>query len=369
MNSSQKSSYQEESFDFEDLFKKCTQSEVDLYEKQQFYEEYMDVASCVFKYSLFHFFQCNIDKQRSRERSRERDDKDNKEIEKIDNFIVMLKYFGTNLKYLYGNSLLLFDETKGKYKGKITDDINISNDENARKIIQGIRLFFDTRDNIDLFMTVISLKGYPKLREIFYDYFRKNDIETKDIIPDSGSFVGDILLTPVDGSKFNENMNIVIQGFKEGYKVGKYQVLTINNSVLNIKHPNDVGLYKYYRNNPYHNFIDKIKDTALYHLSIKWCDIVEKYNNYKYGLLDSDDSDNIKKLCFEIYYLFVNMVPYSRGSASAGKVLLNACLSAFGFDIVRETPEYHKHSDWVAFVSDDFENFYSKVDKMFIDKE
>ena len=56
------------------------------------------------------------------------------------------------------------------------------------------------------------------------------------------------------------------------------------------------------------------------------------------------------------------MVPYSRGSATAGKVLLNACLSAFGFD-------YHKHSDWVAFVSDNFEDFYSKVDKMFMDKE
>lgn len=183
-------------------------------------------------------------------------------------------------------------------------------------------------------------------------------METKDIIPDSGPFVGDILLRPINSSKFNENMNI-----------GKYQVLTMNNGFLDIKHPNDLGLYIYYKSSRYYNIIDKLKDTSLYHLSIKWCDIVEQHNNYKLGLLDPDDLDNIKKLCFEIYYLFVNMVPYSRGSATAGKVLLNACLSAFGFDFVRETPEYHKHSDWVAFVSDNFEDFYSKVDKMFMDKE
>ena len=107
----------------------------------------------------------------------------------------MIKYFGTNLKVFYGSNLILFDETKGKYKGKITHDVPISNMENALRIISDeMRGFFVTRQMYQMpLITTISLTGYPKLREIFGDYFRKNNIEIEEI-KGYGQFSGHILL-------------------------------------------------------------------------------------------------------------------------------------------------------------------------------
>jgi hypothetical protein len=334
---------------FHEIFEKCTQSEVDLYEKQQFYEEYMDASSCILKYILFRSFpECKRDRERGRERERERES--DLEKEKVILLIRIIESIGEILKINYSNNLLLFSKNKGKYKGKIP--ISIDKDQDDIEMLNENRIyqFFNLRTSS--MASAMSLSGYPKLREIFDSYFRKNNLEVEEY-EDDLYHLGTMLKLV---SQYDPFIRM---------KVGRFQILSIGSyggSSLSIYHPDELKTYFNNQNN-----IASIKNTALYELSLKWCDILNKYNDYKYGVLD--DLDNIKKLCFEIYYLFINIVPYVRGSATAAKVLLNACLSAFGFDYVKETPEYHKQADWIAFVSEDFDDFYSKVDKMFMVKE
>ena len=82
-----------------------------------------------------------------------------------------------------GKNTLLFTLLSffAQYKGKITHDVPISNMENALRIISDeMRGFFVTRQMYQMpLITTISLTGYPKLREIFGDYFRKNNHQRK----------------------------------------------------------------------------------------------------------------------------------------------------------------------------------------------
>jgi len=68
------------------------------------------------------------------------------------------------------------------------------------------------------------------------------------------------------------------------------------------------------------------------------------------------------KSCFYIHWLFTNACPFQRGFA---KVLLNAALLRIGESVVKETPDYHAKTDWVAMLSTTFEKYYKDVDKMF----
>ena len=385
MNSPKDESKMEESFNFIDLYKNCTILDVELSEKQQFYNEHMDAASCVFKKWLFHYFQCvdeddirdnedererdidirdkerergrgrererDIDRERDRERERQRT------LKKVDRMIRIINQIGYNLRLIYRNNLILFKETEGKYKGNLLFNIPVKEDV-IRRTEDEMKGFFNVREYGNIYQTVLSKTNYPKIGEIFDNFFKKNELEVEEIIQ-SGYYSGDVFLKQKDLDKYYEkNYNGILQGTK----LGKYQVLFLLNGTFSIKHPNYI---KDYLSHP--SGIQR-KDNALYELSIKWCDIVDKHNQYKSGHLEQIDLDDVKKLCFEIYYLFINIVPYNRGSATAAKVLLNACLSAFGFDFVRETPEYNRHADWVAFVSDDFEDFYSKIDIIFMNK-
>lgn len=70
-------------------------------------------------------------------------------------------------------------------------------------------------------------------------------------------------------------------------------------------------------------------------------------------------------MAWEMYYLFVNVVPYWRGSAGAAKVFVNTYLHMFGFPMVKESETYHAQADWVAFASKDFNEFAPKVVQTF----
>jgi len=70
---------------------------------------------------------------------------------------------------------------------------------------------------------------------------------------------------------------------------------------------------------------------------------------------------------FVIYWLFVNMSPYKRGSASAAKVLVNTLLVLRKKEMVKETVEWRRQADWVALLSPSFEQFveYANVHQLF----
>jgi len=247
----------------------------------------------------------------------------------------MIEYFGIKLKDFYISQLLLKKATEGKFKGKLP---NLSgNREEVEELIRNDdqlnNFFIISYSNLN-FQTMIDFIKYPKTREIF----------SKEFFMKMGKNV----------TEFNNYLETSSFGI---FPFGKYQKIVFDRNV-SIEHPDDM----------YNAITLKFLnyDSALYNLSIKWCDIVEKYKEYTENVeYIEHHKENIKKLCFEIYYLFVNIVPYFRGSATASKVLLNACLSAFGLRIVRERAEYHAQADWFAFAADNFDDFYSKIDDIF----
>lgn len=284
----------------------------------------MRAAACFCKHKLFDKFPCS-----------------GQEGNQVKSVISMMAHFGEILRLFYLSQLVLKKRTNGNFSGKVPPlDAETSDIDELTRNDPELWKFFVLRSKDDgHFQTPIDVYHYPKTKEIFTkDFFAKHKCALDD------SHIQFLSVYPLPSSSNTHYLAL-----------GEFQTLVIG-YMTSVEHPNEISnavQYKRVRS-----------DSALFRLSRCWCEIVKQYRSYK-SVASTASVEELKKLAFEIYYLFVNILPFLRGSAGAGKVLLNSCLSAFDQDIVRETPEYQSQADWFAFAANNFEEFYSQVHVMF----
>lgn len=318
-------------------FEKCAQpTESALTSRQEIYDEYMRVAPCVFEEMA---------------RQLEQGCANGGDVQKVGETLVNV--LGAGMLDLYAAIDYVHAHGGVDAFDRLPNPSDAQLEEMKRRLVWNH--FFSTRERDEQHNgTFLLLSDYPKLRELFGPFWEENRVG--DLLPKSRRIYdnNDRYLTYLLPDEY---------GRPEEYRwrVGQYQLLTnsppltsdphrnyrqeVANGVLYLYHPHPRRLFD---EDPLGRY-----EPLMRELGKLWC-----------TFLRAPD----KKRAYELYYLFANMVPYSRGSAGAAKVLLNVALHIGGFPSVRERAEYARQADWAAFVAPNFEDFWEHyVNRVFVE--
>jgi hypothetical protein len=333
--------------DEESIFNDCTNKDFNLEEspndqegeRQQLYEEYMNTASCYFKSVLPRKFNC---------RDCFKENGDIKHSKIALNFLDLLGYFGYKLYNFHAMHHVLSE--KRPYSGRI-----IYPKEHVQNLDMAQNEYYSVRDNAygenSQYGSYASPMFYPMVYSLLLPYIEENELKVyQERTDQSHRYMpySDLLIVPSD-----EDLDKI----RSGIKIGEYQKLSFDyKGYLKVKHPNDiVRLVLRDRTMTLENII--------YKLGLKWHELLKIYNKHD---ISKEDKDQAHAIAWELYYLFVNAVPYWRGSAGAAKVFLNTCLTMFDFPMVKENDAYKRQADWVAFTSHNFNDFTTKIPSVFV---
>jgi hypothetical protein len=321
----------------ERFFNSCVVNPVhELTLSQAFYEAYMNVGPCYIAKEFNNYKDHILERMCGLVDIKKQEGVEVKHIlNKIGETLVIL--LGACVLHLYSARDALLEKSEKPFSGNLPytfDDIN-----RYKKLLVNPNKFFMTR-KVQL-ETILSTSGYPKIQEIL-----ASDLSEYDLT--------------VTTTYINPNIgNALVSNKLLSKSIGKYQYLHLKlhnlydssgNPVLdeNGRHKNVNVLYFLHPENPsfYYNEIGTL-----------YCSFLS--NN------KPETKGEAREIAFRLYYLFVNIVPYSRGSAGAGKVLLNTLLYMSGNQLVKEKIEYTRQADWVAFSCKTPEEFLGKVPEIF----
>lgn len=204
--------------------------------------------------------------------------------------------------------------------------------------------FYVIRGQMDTMVTPLNCTYYPQLETILQPLLQTFK-------------VGHVRMDSDDGEE-PEEVLIGTENLWDWVRVGRSSVLiTGKPSVLNVPIP---------PNYP-ENIICLRHTGADYQSQLPWK--MEMGEVLKKILSVSSSRSSARQcpthLAFHLYWVFANLVPFKRGSASAAKVVLNAALVYMGFQPVQETKEYARQADWVAFTKANVQDFLEQVDTLF----